>query len=117
MTNFSNSLKKTNPKPMNASSVKRKSAQLQLSNADFAKSAFAGTMFWPRSMVVMSQREIKQDQTADKLINLLKKVPKKLNKKSNSNKKREKGREKMKNRKKSENILILQNYYATNFIR
>lgn len=65
----------------------------------------------------MSQLEIKQDQMADKLINLLKKVPKKLSKKSNSNKRQGKRREKMKNRKKSENILILQNYYATNFVR
>jgi hypothetical protein len=117
MTNFSNSLKKTNQKPMNALSVKRKSAQLQLSNADFAKSAFAEIMFWLSSMVVMSQLEIKQDQMADKLINLLKKVPKKLSKKSNSNKRQGKRREKMKNRKKSENIMILQNYYSTNFIR
>lgn len=74
-------------------------------------------MSWLSSMAVMSQREIKQDLTADKSINLLKKVPKKLNRKLNSNKRQGKRREKMKNRKRNENILILQNYYATNFIR
>lgn len=70
MTNFSKSLKKTNPKPINALSVKRKLVQLQLSNADFVKSAFAETMSWLSSMAVMSQREIRPDLMADKLINL-----------------------------------------------